>query len=283
MSEENKNQMSLGKMFIDAREAKKLSLEDVSKGTKVHINILKAIESDNIKNMGIVYAKSFLKIYSHYLGLNTEEVMNLFHENLGPDEISQVRKVSFPNSTPSRLKTRKKPFWLKIRSALVTLGPVFRNIDFKVLGIILLSFLFVFGAVKFFSRPKNTKSAVVKNEVSSPQTKGDASEKEKTEVSSEKERLIKNPVSKSENIVLVVKAKEKCWLQVKVDGKVVFWSVLAKGAAESWQAKDKIELRLGNAGVVELELNGKVLERIGRPGQTLKNVVITREGLSVKD
>jgi len=85
-----------------------------------------------------------------------------------------------------------------------------------------------------------------------------------------------------EKIVLVLRAKEKTWLQVKVDGKVVLQNLLARGAAESWQAREKIELWLGNAGAVQLEVNGRLLERIGRPGQTLRRVVITREGLSIQ-
>ncbi len=51
--------------------------------------------------------------------------------------------------------------------------------------------------------------------------------------------------------------------------------------AANWQANEKIELWLGNAGAVELELNGKLLKKIGRPGRPLKNVTITRAGLSI--
>ena len=82
------------------------------------------------------------------------------------------------------------------------------------------------------------------------------------------------------SISLGMKAKDNCWVQVKADGKVVFQGVLKKGRFEHWQAKEKIELSLGNAGVVELEVNDKNIASLGRKGQVLKNILITRSGLS---
>jgi hypothetical protein len=71
-------------------------------------------------------------------------------------------------------------------------------------------------------------------------------------------------------------------MQLKSDGKVVFQGVLKKGRFESWQANTKMELSLGNAGVVELEVNGKLISNLGRRGQALKNILITKEGLAIK-
>jgi hypothetical protein len=83
-------------------------------------------------------------------------------------------------------------------------------------------------------------------------------------------------------IRLVIQAKENCWVRLTADGRVIFQNILRKGRSETWQAKDKIELSLGNAGVVVLEVNGKVMPSLGRKGQTIKNIVITaKEGLKV--
>jgi hypothetical protein len=74
-----------------------------------------------------------------------------------------------------------------------------------------------------------------------------------------------------------MRAKEDCWVHLKIDGRVVFHGILKKGKFESWQAKEKIEFSLGNAWAVELELNSKPIPVLGRRGQALKNIVITRE------
>ena len=57
--------------------------------------------------------------------------------------------------------------------------------------------------------------------------------------------------------------------------------MLRRGRSESWSAKDKMELTLGSAGSVRLEVNGKLMPSLGRKGQVLKNIVITKDGLKV--
>jgi hypothetical protein len=62
----------------------------------------------------------------------------------------------------------------------------------------------------------------------------------------------------------------------------MFQNILKKGRSESWQATNKIELSLSNAQAVELEVNGKRISSLGRKAQALKNILITKEGLSIK-
>jgi hypothetical protein len=69
-------------------------------------------------------------------------------------------------------------------------------------------------------------------------------------------------------------------MQVRVDGKVAFQNILKKSRAESWQAKERIVLSVANAGVVDLEVNGKLISNLGRRGQALKNITVTKEGLT---
>lgn len=98
------------------------------------------------------------------------------------------------------------------------------------------------------------------------------------ESSTAKESSPKPAVS---GIRLGIRARAGSWVSLKVDGKVVFHRVLEKGRFENWQAKEKMELSLGNAGAVELEVNGRLFSNIGRRGQALKNIIITREGLNI--
>lgn len=80
---------------------------------------------------------------------------------------------------------------------------------------------------------------------------------------------------------LSVYAKEDCYIDVKLDGKLIFKNVLKKDNRESWQAKEKIELSLGNAAGVDLEVNGKLMPTLGRRGQILKNILITKDTLDI--
>jgi len=114
-----------------------------------------------------------------------------------------------------------------------------------------------------------------------------ASKPEKGVISTNEAKVDKQQVSYKGNeiapvIRLAIRAKEDSWIQIKADRRTVFQNILKKGRSESWEAKDKIELSLGNAAGVDLEINGKLIPSLGRRGQVIKNILITKEGLSIK-
>jgi transcriptional regulator with XRE-family HTH domain len=80
---------------------------------------------------------------------------------------------------------------------------------------------------------------------------------------------------------LGLRAKEDCWIRICIDGKTIFRGILKKGSQESWEGKEKIELDVGNAGALSLEVNGKILSPLGRKGQVIKNILITKEGVKI--
>jgi cytoskeletal protein RodZ len=285
---EDAGSKNVGLILKEARMAKSLSLEQASKDTKVHLNILKKIEADEIGSLGLVYAKSFLRIYAEYLGLNKEDIVRRFE---GPSAGASSRPV-LPQASAAAPIVKfvpEKPHAKDRPDVSSAFADGIKKIDFRrvLLGIVV---LFVVVAMVKFVRHRGSTTRVVKkaNEVGvkvkkTPAKKQNVSLPSAGAQEPKSAPLLKPVVSKEgEKVVLTVKAKTKNWLQVKVDGKVVFQSIMARGRAEMWQAKEKIELWLGDAGAVQLELNGRLLEKIGRPGQTLKHVVVTKAGFSIQ-
>jgi hypothetical protein len=80
---------------------------------------------------------------------------------------------------------------------------------------------------------------------------------------------------------LSIRAKENCFVSIKCDGKTQFYGTLKKGRSDSWKANEKIEFTLGNATAVEVEVNNRLINSLGRRGQAVKNIVITKDGLSI--
>ncbi|MDO8748875.1 MAG: DUF4115 domain-containing protein [Candidatus Omnitrophota bacterium] len=87
--------------------------------------------------------------------------------------------------------------------------------------------------------------------------------------------------TKPKAITVVVRAQEDNFLKVKVDAQMVYQGVLRKGKAESWTAKEKIELSVADAGAIVLEIGEKIFSSLGKRGQPIKNILINREGLKV--
>ena len=66
-------------MLRAAREEKKLTLQDIEKGTKIRLKFLSAIESDEFGIMpSQSYVKGFVKNYSEYVGLNSKTVLAFY-------------------------------------------------------------------------------------------------------------------------------------------------------------------------------------------------------------
>jgi len=297
---ENKNEKSAGLFLKETRIAKNISLEEVSKHTRIHPNILKSIEQDDYKNLGEIYTKGFLKLYAEYLGLDKAEIIRRFQTFSSANEATSGRRVRVPGDE-QHIKTPS--FFSNVSKVFDTL----KKINFKFIGGLILVLVFIWGIGWLARHYKSTHRVLKKVEVSKTSFNKKGSFGARTillkgsldrgvtlkAVEPKREPLPKPlagavavkenvPTQTPEKIVLVIRAKAKCWLVVRVDGKVVFQSMLRKGNAETWQANDKIELAVGNAGNIELELNGKLLQKIGRPGQSLKHVVVTRSGLSVQ-
>lgn len=285
---------SVGALFKEARLSKQISLEDASYQTKIHANVLKAIESDDFSSLGAVYAKSFLKLYAEYLGLSKEEVLGLFKSQNSPaSALVSKKKENNKNIEPAgegidvllalrlwvgRLQKRHLIIFAVFLVLWLVAGQMRSQMkrgagnQKKGQSVVKKGQLIEKkkdAPAKIVRSSKETAPASSKSTVGSAKTQTASPEKEKA------------PQGRY-TVVLVVKAREKTWLQVKVDGKIVFQNILNKGASEVWQARDKIELWLGNAGGVGLELNGKTIEKVGRPGQVLKRVVVTRNGLSIQ-
>jgi len=81
-------------------------------------------------------------------------------------------------------------------------------------------------------------------------------------------------VSGSSLHLLQVRGKEETWLRVTIDGRQTQELFLHPGQAVEWSAERGFLLTLGNAGGVELILDGQGLPPLGKAGQVVRNVQI---------
>ncbi len=75
----SENNLSPGELLIAAREKADLSLDEVAESTRIAPNMLRAIELDEYhKISGDLYVKSFLRSYAQAVGLEPEEMIELY-------------------------------------------------------------------------------------------------------------------------------------------------------------------------------------------------------------
>jgi cytoskeleton protein RodZ len=245
---------SPGAKLKKIRQELGLSLEEAQKKTKIHINILKAIEGDSLTDISPVYLRGFLKIYCKFLGVDPKDYISDYRE-------TQSEPANVIATKDTKTATGKLGF---LRAASKKNKSVF----IFILIIILVSFgLYNLG-----------KAISSKRKLQLTRTRPAHFVLENKE--SKREKKV-NGALPATVIRLGIKAHQNCWVDLKADGRLVFRRVLEKGRFETWQAKDRIELSLGNAGVVELEVNGQRFSNLGRRGQAIKGIVITKEGLNI--
>ncbi|MGH9660487.1 MAG: DUF4115 domain-containing protein, partial [Bryobacteraceae bacterium] len=75
-------------------------------------------------------------------------------------------------------------------------------------------------------------------------------------------------------------AGEETWIQVSSDGKPVFTSALHANESKLIEASEKVQVLVGNAGGLEIRLNGKPIGPIGPKGQ-VRVVELTPAGFQI--
>ena len=76
---------------------------------------------------------------------------------------------------------------------------------------------------------------------------------------------------------LVVRALESTWVRVQVDRSRAVEELLPEGAVREWSAAQDFVLTVGNAGGVELTLNGQRLPPLGSRGAVIRELVLPQQ------
>jgi cytoskeletal protein RodZ len=233
---------SVGEKLRQARLQKKLSFEEVYRRTRVHPHVLEALEQDRAHNfLSHVYIKGFLKTYAQYLGLDSER---LFQEYMDSQKIEHAPELE-PEEKKEKTASQFNPtFILRISLACI-------------LGIGLVFYLRY--ALKKIPAVEQRPPVEKTRKVVAPRAMA--------------------PIS-TEDLILEVRTKEDCWIRVKADGQSIFGRTLRKGSSERWQAKERLELRIGKPEALEVSFNGKPVDL--KKVKVKKGLIVTREGIRGK-
>ena len=118
---------TLGKQLAQSRAKHNLSVEDIAHRTRIPGSIVKYLENDDYSHFpNLVYAKSFLKMYSHYLDVDASEFLEELREastarKASPFLQAQVTRAELEELSKNRINLDFIP-WSKILSVLFFVG-----------------------------------------------------------------------------------------------------------------------------------------------------------------
>lgn len=233
--------MQIGEKLRNARQEKGYSFEYLEETTKIRAKYLEALENERFDILpGQVYAKAFLRTYAKYLGLDVDEIMAEFKEENKEEPI----EVSAPEPKPEIKDNSKKWHYVVAAVAIVA--------------------LFAFKSLYGVGNQSEDKSAV-------PPTSQQQTAQQKSSPPSPKQEAQTETSKPADGVRVVLKVTDnQSWMQVVADGNTVFTGLVNPGEMKDFKAQEKILLHVGNAGAVEVNVNGKDLGRLGKNGQVVQ-------------
>jgi cytoskeletal protein RodZ len=97
-----------GEKLQTARLEKGLTLENVSKGTKIKIDFLKNIEEGEYEKLpSVSYAYGFVRSYAGFLGIPAKEIMPLFKREFDEEKVYRVLPKGFEKTEEFPVSRRR--------------------------------------------------------------------------------------------------------------------------------------------------------------------------------
>jgi cytoskeletal protein RodZ len=245
---------SLGERFRAAREARGLSLSDVSEQIRIRSVYLAAIEEENWSAIGApVYIRGFLRTYARFLGLDPEEVVGAFNSGPpapGPPAVAAERT---PRNAPAAVPELEEQGG---RGAPVIWAAA-------IVAVLLVAFV-VYNEVTMRRDGAPVPLAASSAESALPSNSPGAPSAEPSGGASTTPGIQEGPNS----LALVLSAPS--WLRVTVDGNVSMEGTFPAGTSKTFHGKSAL-VRIGNAGGVEIFVDGKDVGKLGKPGDVVEH------------
>ncbi|MGP4114200.1 helix-turn-helix domain-containing protein [Streptomyces sp. 4N509B] len=252
-----KDRPSVGRLLQQARIDAKLTVDEVSSTTRVRVPIVHAIEEDDFSRCGgEVYARGHIRTLARAVGLDPTEVIERYNEQHG---VSPPTTPTAPIFEAERIRPEpRRPNWTAAMVAAIV----------AVIGFV--GFTFFNGndsgdpgAVADGSQTPGDTSGTEQGGEDLEPTPGDPSP---TRPDPEESAVAGVPADKV-TVKLTVQGGES-WISVHdSNGQQLFQGVLQDGDSESFTDDEQIDLVLGNAGAVQLHVNGQEIEDVGEMGQ----------------
>ncbi len=239
--------MSLGERFRAAREQRGLTLSDVAEQVRIRSVYLAAIEEDNWKAIGApVYIRGFLRTYARFLGLDPEEAVSQFNAGEG--------------TSPGPVAAPSKASSFDMRPQGGSLAPLI-----WVAGIIALA-LIGFVIYLAVTPPRTTQqlAATAGAQPTAPSlASGTATQMPMSPGAAGSRAPSPSPLPQTRTLAIHLTAPS--WLRVTVDGNVSIEGTFPAGTTKSFHGKNAL-VRVGNAGGVEITVDGKAVGKLGGTG-----------------
>ncbi|MEU3664033.1 RodZ domain-containing protein [Streptomyces sp. NPDC032940] len=240
---------TVGRALQQARIAAGLTVDDISSATRVRIAIVHAIEADDFAPCGgDVYARGHIRTLAKAVRLDPAELLARYDADHGG---RPAPTPAAPLFEAERIRPeRRGPNWTAAMVAAIV----------AVIGFV--GFTFVKGgddggseaSVAEGAQPTAGKSATAS---ARPKKPADPKPTDSAIAAAPRDKVT----------VKVSATDGRSWISAKDhSGRLLFDGLLKQGDSKTFQDNEKVNLVLGDAGAIELFVNGKKIEDDFQPG-----------------
>ena len=243
--------MSLGSVISASRNAAGMSIDGLSEATSIRAGLLREMENNNFVNCGgETYARGHLRNIAVALKVDPDIFLSLYVE----EQSVEQRKMQDLLTETNVLKPPKEK----------------KNVSWKALASISLACIVVAGVAQIVI--SNSKTVTVELMQPTPTPSVSPSESaSSTESASPSANTEPAEVAMTGAIVVEISASRgKSWIFANdATGKTLFSGQLRSGSTRTIASDAIINLRVGNAGALDLTVNGKKMDSLGANGEVV--------------
>jgi hypothetical protein len=252
----------LGEVLKDAREKQGLTLDDVEIAIHIRRHLLEALEDDDFKSFpSPVVTRGLIRNYARYLNLDPIQALTLYDGN---------------GYVPVKGQ-RLTPDGIEFMNLSMAPRPLI-NWDFVIATV--LSLLVIAGA-GYLAYGTIIEPGVPPTPTKTPRPDAisqDAALSLPTVTPAPSETATPIPPTGTptpvvyDGVTVELVLQQASWIQILADDVQVFEGVLQPGDRRLWSGKQRVAIRAGNAGGVEVIVNGISRGLMGEDGQVVDQI-----------
>ena len=224
---------NFGERLKREREMREVSLEELTKATRISTRFLLALENEDWEKLpGGVFGHGFVRTIARYLGLDEESLLGEYDMARGGQALAEPAKPEERIPSP--------PKWLPMAAVAVVL-----------LIVIALFYAGRYGWRRYAAHRAAKQSAVSSSPAAASQNNSSP-----------------GATAADSSLDLSVSTSATTRVRVMADGKLLLDTELPAGETRHFSAKEQFEVTAGDSSAVLLELNGQAMPPLGAPGSS---------------
>jgi cytoskeleton protein RodZ len=267
-----------------AREAKHISLTDLSSSTKIQLKYLRAIENGEFSFLPETYIRAFIRDYAKAVQIDPDAVVAKYEASMKkveesvlvsqPESAEPERMPPVPTDTPRHLPEISGPLEPSLRELLIA-----QTSKKKWLPVAALILLIVIVALVATLTTSGRKEPVAETPFEQVIKEKELASSGQSDSAAAGTIASSNLYSHSDSLILEGRTSQDVWVRLAIDNDSSKEYLFRPNVVRTWKAKQMFDVSLGNAGGIDFRLNGKELGTLGKSGAVVRNVIITRNGI----